>query len=186
MFRYLLPIFFLFVHLEESQAQSLFWQGAGIHPKQKVGLGVFGVMPTNFSNIGFTGNFTAGMGDYYQMEGRIGVNTASTQSSYFGLLGKVLLSVTESKINFSALTGFEHNGMLAFVLSPVASYYFDFGEFYLGLYSRILFDLGGIGLAVHPGLNFEMGRNFMRWYVELQLGLTNSPSSIGSGVRWFF
>lgn len=186
MSRYLLPIFLFWLVPANASAQSMFWQGAGIHSANKIGLGIFGVMPTNFSNIGFAGNFTAGLGDYYQIEGRLGVNSAATQSSYFGLLGKALLTVTGSRINVSVLTGLEHMDYLAFALAPVASYYFDFGEFYFGLYTKFVFGLGAFGLAAHPGVNFEMSRNFMRWYIELQLGIANSTSSIGSGVRWFF
>ena len=182
----LLLLFLVIGNAQLSHAQSFFWQGSGVLSKNKTALGVFGVLPTNFSNIGFTGNFSTALTEFYQLEARLGVNTAPSQSAYFGLLGKAALLVNRNFLNVSTLFGFEHQSILSFVIAPVASHYFDFGEFYMGIYSKLIFDQGAVGLSFNPGLNFEMGRNWMRLYIELQLGLANSPSSIGSGVRWFF
>jgi len=181
-----LILFILLIAPTFAQAQGFFFQGSGISAKNKVAVGAYGFVPSDISNLGFMGNATIGLHEFYQGEFRLGVHSGPVQSSYVALLGKAVLSVNGKLFNTAALFGFEHDGTSGLVLSPVASHYFDWGELYCGLYNRFTLDTGSLGMALQPGVNFTMNTSQMRWYLEFKLALFNAPTQIASGVRWFF
>lgn len=162
-------------------AQAILLQSAKVNPQGVASIGGYGQLYFDPSEFMAYAQLAYGVGNNFQVEGRVGVGGLDT---YVGGFIKNQI-MTSSLMSFSVWGGL-HSQTNAFIdVAPILS--FDFGaiELYLGPALALSLGDADTGLTFNPGLNFGTSPN-VSVYAELAMKISNTPTSFIGGVRYYF
>jgi hypothetical protein len=164
-----------------SSAQAQIWQSAKVVKQSSASIGGFGQLYFDPSEFMAYGQLAYGIGNGMQLEGRLGTGSLDF---YAGMFVKALV-VSNSVASIALWSGIHSQGNAFWDFAPIFSH--DFGTLELYFAPFISLSLGdrSSGVTMNPGMNLALRPN-LTFYTELALKVSNIPSSLTAGVRYFF
>jgi hypothetical protein len=179
--RLFLTLALSFTLLSSAPANAQIWQSAKVLKQSTGAIGGFGQLYFDPSEFMAYGQFTYGIGNGMQLEGRLGTGSLDF---YAGMFVKALV-VSNSVASIALWSGIHSQGNAFWDFAPIFSH--DFGALELYFAPFISLSLGdrNSGVTMNPGMNFALRPN-LAFYTELALKVSNIPSSLTAGVRYLF
>ena len=162
-------------------AQAVLLQSAKVVPQGVGSIGGFGQLYFDPSEFMVYAQAAYGLGNNYQLEGRVAVGGLDTYVGGF-IKNEVY---TTSAFAFALWGGIHSQGNAFLDIAPILSH--DFGplEMYIGPYLALSLGDADTGMTLNPGLNFTTSPN-LSVYIEMGLKVSKIPTSFVGGVRYYF
>jgi hypothetical protein len=171
----------LFLTAPFSGAHAQIWQSAKALKQGAASVGAFGQLYFDPSEFMAYGQAAYGIGNGMQLEGRLGTGSLDF---YAGMFVKAFV-LSNKMISIALWSGIHSQGNAFWDFAPIFSH--DFGRVDLYFAPFISLSLGdrSSGVTLNPGMSVDIQPNLV-FYGELGLKLSNIPSSLMGGVRYFF
>ena len=177
----LLRILILSVTFLSASAHAQIWQTANVLQQGAATIGGNGQLYFDPSEFTFNGQLLYGIGNQLQLEARLGAGSLDFYAGAF-----VKYHFFGNKIFDLALwSGLHSQGNAYWDIAPIFSHDFGTVDLYFAPYIAISLGDRETGVTLNPGLIFDV-KSDLKVYGELGLEVSNIPTSLAVGIRYFF
>lgn len=164
-----------------SVAHAQIWQTANVLQQGAATVGGNGQLYFDPSEFMFNSQLLYGVGNQIQLEARLGVGSIDT---YVGAFAKY--HFFNNKIfDLAFWSGLHSQGNAYWDLAPILSHDFGSLEIYFAPYIAISLGDRKSGVTLNPGVSVDAQSN-LKVYGELAVEVSNIPTSLAVGIRYFF